>query len=56
MTSEVEIFDVVVVGAGVIGSATAYYAAKEVGQGSKVLLLEQFDFLHRRGSSHGDSR
>ncbi len=24
--------------------------------GRSVLLLEQFDFLHRRGSSHGDSR
>jgi sarcosine oxidase/L-pipecolate oxidase len=24
--------------------------------GASVALLEQFDFLHRRGSSHGDSR
>ncbi|CAL8118523.1 unnamed protein product [Orchesella dallaii] len=47
-------YEVIVVGAGIIGSATAYYAAREYG--NKALLLEQYDFLHRRGSSHGDSR
>lgn len=46
-------FDVIVVGAGVMGSSTAYHAAK---RGLKTLLLEQFDFLHHRGSSHGESR
>ncbi|XP_004501234.2 probable sarcosine oxidase [Cicer arietinum] len=46
-------FDLIVVGAGVMGSSTAYYAAKH---GLKTLLLEQFDFLHHRGSSHGESR
>lgn len=46
-------FDVVVVGAGIMGSATAYQLAK---RGEKTLLLEQFDFLHHRGSSHGESR
>ncbi|KAJ1420119.1 hypothetical protein SESBI_14558 [Sesbania bispinosa] len=46
-------FDVIVVGAGVMGSSTAYQAAK---RGLKTLLLEQFDFLHHRGSSHGESR
>ena len=46
-------FDVVVVGAGIMGSCTAYEAAK---RGQKVLLLEQFDFLHHLGSSHGESR
>ena len=46
-------YDVIVCGAGVIGSATALNLAK---RGKKVLLLEQFDFLHRRGSSHGESR
>ncbi|MED6127925.1 hypothetical protein PIB30_092708 [Stylosanthes scabra] len=46
-------FDVIIVGGGVMGSATAYHAAK---RGLRALLLEQFDFLHHRGSSHGESR
>ncbi|XP_026663081.2 probable sarcosine oxidase [Phoenix dactylifera] len=46
-------FDVVVVGAGIMGSCTAYEVAK---RGEKVLLLEKFDFLHHLGSSHGESR
>ncbi|KAJ1420118.1 Sarcosine oxidase, monomeric [Sesbania bispinosa] len=46
-------FDLIVIGAGVMGSSTAYQAAK---QGLRTLLLEQFDFLHHRGSSHGESR
>lgn len=48
-----EDFDVIVVGAGIMGSSTAYQVAK---RGHKTLLLEQFDFLHHRGSSHGESR
>lgn len=46
-------FDVIVIGAGIMGSCSAYELAKH---GSSVLLLEQFDFLHYRGSSHGESR
>ncbi|KAK6927716.1 FAD dependent oxidoreductase [Dillenia turbinata] len=46
-------FDVIVIGAGIMGSSTAYQIAK---RGHKTLLLEQFDFLHHRGSSHGESR
>ncbi|KAK7410322.1 hypothetical protein VNO78_01026 [Psophocarpus tetragonolobus] len=46
-------FDVIIIGAGVMGSSTAYHAAK---RGLRTLLLEQFDFLHHRGSSHGESR
>eukprot|EP00736_Rhodelphis_marinus_P014560 Rmarinus@m.18388 len=46
-------FDAVVVGAGVMGSAAAYYMSK---RGCSVLLLEQFEFLHSLGSSHGASR
>ncbi|WOK99896.1 hypothetical protein Cni_G08608 [Canna indica] len=46
-------FDVIVVGAGIMGSCAAYEAAK---RGRRVLLLEQFDFLHCLGSSHGESR
>jgi sarcosine oxidase/L-pipecolate oxidase len=45
--------DVIIVGAGIMGSATAWELAR---RGKNVLLLEQFDFLHRRGSSHGESR
>ncbi|KAH7573958.1 hypothetical protein ACOSP7_007916 [Xanthoceras sorbifolium] len=48
-----EEFDVIVVGAGIMGSSTAYHLAK---RGQKTLLLEQFDFLHHLGSSHGESR
>ncbi|XP_070206213.1 peroxisomal sarcosine oxidase-like [Littorina saxatilis] len=46
-------FDVIVVGAGIEGSACAYTLAKN---GQKVLLLEQFPLPHSRGSSHGQSR
>ncbi len=46
-------FDVIVLGAGVAGSSTAYQLAKRK---QRVLLLEQFDFLHKFGSSHGGSR
>lgn len=46
-------YDAIVVGAGIMGSCTAYQIAK---RGKSVLLLEQFDFLHQRGSSHGESR
>jgi len=42
--------DVVVVGAGVMGSATAWRLAA---RGHDVVLLEQFDLCHDRGSSHG---
>ncbi|XP_074587380.1 putative sarcosine oxidase [Curcuma longa] len=46
-------FDLIIVGAGIMGSCAAYYAAK---RSLRVLLLEQFDFLHGLGSSHGESR
>jgi len=36
-----------------MGSCTAYALAC---RGQRALLLEQFSFLHRRGSSHGESR
>src|SRR5271163_2582744 len=45
--------DLIVVGAGVMGCATAYQAARE---GQRVLLLEQYRIGHARGSSHGPSR
>ncbi|PIA43726.1 hypothetical protein AQUCO_01800051v1 [Aquilegia coerulea] len=48
-----EQFDVIVIGAGIMGSCAAYQLSKH---GQKVVLLEQFDFLHQLGSSHGESR
>ena len=46
-------FDAIVLGAGGVGSAAAYYLAKS---GQKVLLLEQFELNHQKGSSYGFSR
>ncbi|MDL1902181.1 FAD-dependent oxidoreductase [Anaerolineae bacterium CFX9] len=46
-------FDLIVIGAGAYGSAAAYHAAK---RGLRVLLLEQFEIDHGRGSSYGHSR
>lgn len=46
-------YDVIVIGAGIEGSASAYHLVK---QGQKTLLLEQFPLPHTRGSSHGQSR
>ncbi len=45
-------YDVIVVGAGVAGSAAAYRLAAS----HRVLVLEQYAFLHKLGSSHGGSR
>jgi len=47
--------DIVVVGGGVMGLATAWRAAAAHGAG-RVLLLEQFAIGHDRGSSHGPTR
>ena len=46
-------YDVIVIGAGAIGSAAAYHCARA---GRRVLFLEQFTVGHTRGSSHGGSR
>src|SRR6516162_8633467 len=45
--------DVVVIGAGLAGSAAAWALA---GRGRSVVLLEAFQPGHRRGSSHGSAR
>ena len=45
--------EVVVVGAGIAGAATAHALARD---GRRVLLLEQHALGHARGSSHGGSR
>ncbi len=46
-------YDIIIVGAGGVGSATAYHLAQT---GRRILLLEQFAAGHVRGSSHGGSR
>jgi sarcosine oxidase len=49
----VERVDHVVVGAGAMGSATAWQLAR---RGRSVVLVEQFEQGHTRGSSHGGTR
>ncbi|MCG7206586.1 N-methyl-L-tryptophan oxidase [Streptomyces arenae] len=44
---------IVVVGAGLMGAATAWQLAR---RGHEVTLIEAYDIGHRRGSSHGSSR
>jgi sarcosine oxidase len=44
--------DLIVVGGGVMGLATAWWAARD----RHVVLLERFDHGHRRGASHGSER
>jgi len=46
-------YDAIVIGAGAMGSAASYYMSK---RGQRVLLLEQFELDHRKGSSYGYSR
>lgn len=46
-------YDVIVLGAGAMGSAAAYHLARS---GQRVLLLEQFEIDHQKGSSYGLSR
>ncbi|OWK14807.1 PIPOX [Cervus elaphus hippelaphus] len=53
MAAQRELYDAVVIGAGIQGCFTAYHLAKH---SKKVLLLEQFFLPHSRGSSHGQSR
>src|SRR3954462_917582 len=45
--------DVAVIGAGAMGSATAWWLAR---RGVDVALFEQFAPAHTRGSSHGGTR
>ena len=46
-------YDVIVVGVGGMGSATAYHLAR---RGARVLGLERYDIPHAMGSSHGVNR
>ncbi len=47
------IYDAIIIGAGGMGSATAYHLAKS---SADVLVLEQFQRGHTLGSSHGEVR
>lgn len=53
MSANVNEFDAIVLGAGAMGSAAAYYLAQAK---QRVLLLEQFELDHQKGSSYGLSR
>src|SRR5436190_2414074 len=46
-------YDCIVLGIGGFGSAAIYHASR---RGARTLGLEQFDAVHDRGSSHGESR
>ncbi len=46
-------YDVIILGAGAMGSAAAYHLSKA---DQRVLLLEQFDLTHERGSSNDHTR
>lgn len=46
-------FEYCILGGGVVGSWAAYLLSRA---GHSVVLLEQYDFLHEKGSSHGESR
>ena len=48
-----DVYDVIVLGIGGMGSATAYNLAR---RGQRVLGLERFDIPHAMGSSHGVNR
>ncbi|XP_069135743.1 peroxisomal sarcosine oxidase-like isoform X2 [Argopecten irradians] len=51
--AEERVYDVIVVGAGIVGSYTAYHSCRA---GKSTCLLEQFPLPNTRGSSHGQSR
>ena len=46
-------YDVIVIGGGTMGIASAWDLAK---RGKRVLVLEQFDFVHDRGAHSGQTR
>ena len=53
VNSSKDIYDVIVIGVGSMGSATLYELAK---RGLNVLGLEQFSIVHENGSHYGQSR
>lgn len=53
MSRSAETLETVVIGAGVVGTAAALELAR---RGHRVVVLEQFELGHERGSSHGPTR
>jgi len=53
MATESALYDVIVIGIGGMGSATAYQLAR---RGQRVLGLERYNIPHEMGSSHGITR
>ena len=56
-----DMYDLIIVGGGAMGLSSAYNAVSPYGdhpvlEGSKVLVLEQFEFFNQRGSTPGASR
>ncbi len=51
--NSIQHFDTIIVGGGSMGAAAAYHLAQ---RGAKVLVLEQFDFIHDNGAHGGQSR
>lgn len=49
-------YDIIILGLGAMGAATAWQLTTRGKGGKRVLGLEQFDFAHSKGSSHGESR
>ena len=47
------IYDVIIIGLGAMGSAASYYLSKN---GVKVLGLDTYEPPHKLGSSHGHTR
>jgi sarcosine oxidase len=52
-STPIEVWDIIIVGGGVMGSSASVAAAK---RGLKCLLIDQFEPGHDNGSSHGDGR
>ena len=49
------VFDVTIIGCGIMGLNTAWRLFEQAPQ-HQILILEQFPVFHNRGSSHGHSR
>lgn len=50
------IYDLLIVGSGIAGASLFHQATRDGASFGRVLLLEQFELMHSKGSSHGESR